>query len=313
MGGERLEVASMGWHGLDGDRRMALRRVNDTSGFPWLSASKLPELVLFAPRRHEDGAEANLHLPIHIRTPDGKELPAFGEELAAEIERRYGAPVQMMQLKHGIFDEANISVIASDTVREIGRLAGRSLDVRRFRPNVVVRLLRPVPFQEDEWVGGVLSFGDGDDAPAITVTMRDKRCSMVNLDPDSASPAPEVMKAIVSHEREPCGNLWRGHSRWSTDGGADDISARREHIVVREFTRVFRLHPTHHHQWPPATASLQTIDYVQIREDAPDGIGVGFAVGAEADAAASMHNRRGRLCSGTQILPLAAGVSVNLR
>ena len=46
-------------------------------------------------------------------------------------------------------------------------------------------------------MGGVLSFGEGDDAPAVTVTMRDERCSMVNLDPDSASPAPEVMKAIV--------------------------------------------------------------------------------------------------------------------
>ena len=33
--------------------------------------------------------------------------------------------------------------------------------------------------------------------PAITVTMRDVRCSMVNLDPDSASPAPEVLKAVV--------------------------------------------------------------------------------------------------------------------
>ena len=33
--------------------------------------------------------------------------------------------------------------------------------------------------------------------PAVTVTMRDVRCSMVNLDPDSASPAPEVMKAVV--------------------------------------------------------------------------------------------------------------------
>ena len=75
-----------------------------------------------------------------------------------------------------------------------------SLDVRRFRPNVVVRLLRPTPFQ-DEWVGGVLSFGEGDDAPAIAVTMRDERCSMVNLDPDSATPAPEVMKAVVrAHE-----------------------------------------------------------------------------------------------------------------
>jgi len=103
------------------------------------------------------------------------------------------------------FDEASISVIAVDTVREIGRLAGRSADVRRFRPNVLVRLLRSVPFQEDEWVGGVLSFGEGDDAPAITVTMRDVRCSMVNLDPDSASPAPEVMKAVVRAHQNTAG------------------------------------------------------------------------------------------------------------
>src|ERR1700704_3982571 len=195
MGGERLEVAKLGWHGLDGDRRLAFRRIDDRSGFPWLTASTLPDLLRFAPHRREDGAQGDL--PTHIRTPDGEELPVFGEDLATEVGRRYGAPVQMMQLRHGIFDEASISVIALDTVREIGRLAGRSLDVRRFRPNVVVRLLRSGPFQEDEWLGGVLSFGAADDAPAITVTMRDVRCSMVNLDPESASPAPEVMKAVV--------------------------------------------------------------------------------------------------------------------
>ena len=195
MGGERLDVANLGWHGLDGDRRLALRRIDDRSGFPWLSASKLPDLLLFAPHRREDPARGDI--PTHIRTPDGDELPVFGEDLALEVGRRYGAPVQMMQLKHGIFDEASISVIATDTVREIGRLAGRRPDVRRFRPNVVVRSLRSVPFEEDEWVGGVLSFGSGDDAPAITVTMRDIRCSMVNFDPDSADPAPEVLKAVV--------------------------------------------------------------------------------------------------------------------
>jgi hypothetical protein len=111
----------------------------------------------------------------------------------------------MMQLKHGIFDEASMSVIASETVNEIGRLAGRSLDVRRFRPNVLVRLLRPGVFQEDEWVGGVLSFGEGDDGPAISVTMRDVRCSMVNFDPDSASPAPEVLKAVVRANQNKAG------------------------------------------------------------------------------------------------------------
>ena len=195
MGGERLEVAKLGWHGLDGDRRLAFRRIDDRSGFPWLSASKLPDLLLFAPLRREDGAQGDL--PTHVRTPDGEEMPVFGEDLAAEVGQRLGAPVQMMQLKHGIFDEASISVIAFDTVREISRLAGQSPDVRRFRPNVLVRLLRSGPFQEDEWVGGSLSFGEGDDAPAVSVTMRDIRCSMVNFDPDSARPASEVLKAVV--------------------------------------------------------------------------------------------------------------------
>ena len=194
MAGEALEAADLGWHGIDGDRRLALRRVNERSGFPWLTASKLPDLVRFRTCR-ENGVPSDP--PSHIRTPEGKELPVFGSELADEIGRRYGAPVEMMQWKHGIFDDACISVIASDTVREIGRLAGLSLDIRRFRPNIVVRLRQPTSFQEDGWLGGVLSFGENDDAPAVTVTQRDLRCAMVNLDPDSAKPSPEVMKAIV--------------------------------------------------------------------------------------------------------------------
>ena len=203
MGGERLEVAELGWHGIEGDRRLAFRRMDDRSGMPWLTASKLAELVLFTPRRREDGAAGDL--PTHVRTPDGEEMPVFGEDLAGEVARRYGARVEMMQLRHGIFDEASVSVIAMDTVREISRLAGVKPDVRRFRPNIVVRPLRPVPFQEDEWVGGVLSFGERDDAAAISVTMRDVRCSMLNIDPDSAGLALEMMKALVRAHQNTAG------------------------------------------------------------------------------------------------------------
>ena len=195
MAGERLEAAEMGWHGLEGDRRLAFRRLDDRTGFPWLTAGRLPDLLLFAPLRRDGEARGNL--PTHVRAPGGEEMPAFGDDLAAEVGRRCGSPVEMTHLRQGIFDEACVSVIASETVRELGRLAGRSPDVRRFRPNVLVELRRPVPFQEDAWVGGVLSFGEGDDAPAIAVTMRDERCSMVNFDPDSAAPAPEMMKAVV--------------------------------------------------------------------------------------------------------------------
>jgi uncharacterized protein YcbX len=203
MGGERLEAATLGWHGIDGDRRLAFLRMDKRGGMPWLTATQLPDLLRFAPQPRENGAHGDV--PTHIRTPEGEEMAVFGKDLAADVERRYGAPVEMMKLNHGIFDEASISVIASDTVHGIGRLAGRSLDLRRFRPNIVVRLLRPSTFQEDEWLGGELSFGEGDDAPVIAVTMRDLRCSMVNLDPDTASPAPEVMKAVVGANQNNAG------------------------------------------------------------------------------------------------------------
>lgn len=195
MRGEKLEAATLGWHGLDGDRRLAFRRLEERGGVPWLTASRLAQLVLFSPRRREDGdAEA---LPTHVLTPEGEEMPVFGEALAAEVGRRFGAPVQMMHLKNGIFDDASISLITSDTVREVGRLAGTDAEARRFRPNIVVRSSRAVPFQEDQWLGGVLTFGEAGDGPAVTVTLRDIRCAMVNIDPDDGSLAPQMLKAVV--------------------------------------------------------------------------------------------------------------------
>ena len=195
MSGERLEVADLGWHGLDGDRRLAFRRADDRGGFPWLTATRLPELILFAPQRRGPAVTGNL--PTHVRTPEGEELAIFGHDLATEVGRRHGSPVEMVHLNRGIFDEASISVITSTTVGEVGRLAAQRPDVRRFRPNILIASARSVPFEEDEWVGGVLSFGETREAAAIFVTNRDERCSMVNFDPDSARPAPEVLKAIV--------------------------------------------------------------------------------------------------------------------
>ena len=192
MRGEALDEAALGWHGLEGDRRLAFRRLDDRGGgFPWLSASKLPDLVRFAPLPNGEA------LPTHVRTPEGEELPLFSEALAANVQRRCGVPVQLMQLKHGIFDDATISVISSATVGEMGRLAGLHTDLRRFRPNVVVRSTRAVPFEEDAWVGGVLTFGEAEDAPAVAVTHRDLRCVMVNFDPETGRSSPEVMKAVV--------------------------------------------------------------------------------------------------------------------
>lgn len=213
MRGEEVESAELGWHGLAGDRRLGLRRPGDRGGFPWLTASRLPELILYAPVRREPGAAEGL--PSHVRTPDGSELELFGRELADEIARRHGSAVEMTHLDRGIFDEASVSAITSATIAEIARLAGQSPDIRRFRPNIQIASVESELFEEDAWVGGWLSFGEGDSAATIAITNRDERCSMVNFDPDSARPAPEVLKAVVRERNNKAGVygtvIRRGH------------------------------------------------------------------------------------------------------
>ena len=131
--------------------------------------------------------------------------PAFSEELAADVERCYGSPVQMIHFRNGIFDETNLSVIASETMSEIGRLAGFHLDVRRFRPNVVVRFQQPAAFP-----GGPVGRRH-----ALIQRRRRRSCDCRNdaryplLDgqprSDSARPAPEVMKAVVREHQNTAG------------------------------------------------------------------------------------------------------------
>jgi len=201
MAGELLDVARLSWHGIDGDRRLAFRRLADKSGFPWLTASKLPQLLLYKPFGH-DSNTAEL-LPTHVRTPDGKEYELRSDELRQEVSSRYGSDVELMNLKHGIFDEACISVISLGTVHSVARESGRGVDLcdlRRFRPNVVIETdsAEPfAPFAEDRWVGRTLMFGEGNSGAALRVTMRDERCVMVNLDPDTAEKDSEVMKTVV--------------------------------------------------------------------------------------------------------------------
>lgn len=195
MAGELLDVASLGWHGIEGDRRLAFRRLADKSGFPWLTAIKLPQLLLYKPFSLESNP-ADL-LPTHVRSPDGNDYELRSDELREQISSLYGSDVELMNLKHGIFDEGCISVISLSTVHCVERESGRAVDLRRFRPNVVVETGSTELFEENRWVDRTLMFGEGNSGASLRVTMRDERCAMVNLDPDTAERDSEVMKTVV--------------------------------------------------------------------------------------------------------------------
>jgi uncharacterized protein YcbX len=195
MAGVATDSAFLGWHGLQGDRRFAFRRLGDKSGFPWLSASRLPELLLYQPLGLDENAEEPT--PTHVRTPEGFDLPIGSAELQNSVAEKFGSAVELMKLKHGIFDDASVSVINLATISAIGREIGEDLDTRRFRANIVIASDSTEPFLEDGWLGGRLVFGDDEAGPIVSVTMRDLRCVMINLDPNTAEQDSRIMKAAV--------------------------------------------------------------------------------------------------------------------
>ncbi len=225
MAGIPVESAVLGWHGLAGDRRYAFRRLGIDNGFPWLSASRLAELVLYHPVGLDESTGEPL--PTHIRTPDGEILGIGSAELQAELAERVGSGLELMRLKHGIFDEAPVSVISLATMAGIGREAGLDLDRRRFRANIVMETTGSEPFLEDGWVGGVLVFGDGGSSAAVSVTLRDLRCGMINLDPETAEKDMRVMKTVVRLNENYAG-VYANVMRTGTIRVGDRVNLMRE-------------------------------------------------------------------------------------
>jgi len=203
MAGIVTESAFLGWHGLDGDRRFAFRRLEDDGDFPWLSASRVAELLLYHPLGLDESASEPM--PTHVRTPSGRQLDLRSVELQREIGERLGSKVELMKLRNGIFDDAPVSVISLATIAGIGDEVGVNLDRRRFRANIVLETRDREVFLEDRWVGGTLVFGNSEPRPAVTVTARDLRCVMVNLDPDTATKDARVMRTVVRLNKNTAG------------------------------------------------------------------------------------------------------------
>ena len=190
-----MEQSVLGWHGLIGDRRYGVRKIADKSDFPWLCASGMPELLRFKPAKFDlNSAEL---LPTHVQNPSGILRSINDPQLVTEIRDHVGIDVELMAFKHGIFDDAVISLIGTSTAGFVCSEAGIDHDTRRFRANIEIECDDSTPFIEDQWVGKVISIGEANDSPAFFVTKRDVRCKMISLDPDTAEHNPKVLKAAV--------------------------------------------------------------------------------------------------------------------
>lgn len=204
MRGQALDAAPVYWHGLVGDRRYAFVRAGNTSRFPWLTGREVPQLLRYRPYLGEGDPGS---VAVRVRTPAGDDFAVEDAALRDELAAQHGAEVRLLHSNRGIPDSAAVSLLGAASVREIGERAEVSLDPIRFRPNILVATTNDRPFEEEEWLGGLLIFGDRPDSARIRANRKDVRCMMVNLDPELAEQNPAVLRAIV-RERETCAGLY---------------------------------------------------------------------------------------------------------
>lgn len=194
MAAESLVEAEVSWHGLAGDRRWAyVREEAAVSGFPWLTLRERADLNAFVPSFLEPARPDRS--PVVVRTPAGRCLDVADPALAAEL----GDGLRAIRQDRGIFDTFPLSLITAQSIAALAPVVGEPLDVRRFRPNVLVEAADGGPFPEDAWVGRVLRVG----GVRLRVDKRDGRCAIVTVDPDSGGRTPGILRAIAS-ERGGC-------------------------------------------------------------------------------------------------------------
>jgi len=207
--GERLEQASVGPGGVDGDRRFALR---DVASGHVLSAKKFSKLL--TARAEIRNGEVMLTLPEtgafalgDSRTRatlsawldrDVEVAAASGDEERPVVEGDLGT---FLGRAGGFFDSSAVHVVTTSTLAALTKLHpnGR-FDPRRFRPNIVLETTEP-GFLEETWLGGTLELGD----VLLEITKPCSRCVMTTHAQEDLPVDRDILRTVDKHNDEHVG------------------------------------------------------------------------------------------------------------
>ncbi len=196
MAGVPVQQAHVGVNGLLGDRRYSFVRADQSASnsFPWLTARQSASLLLYKPRFQQPPTPEEAEPAVQVQTPGGTvrkvDDPMLREELADALQQ----PLFLLHSGRGVFDSQHLSVFSLATLRALAEESGSSIDPRQFRANLYIEPVSQQPFEEERWAGGILRIGA---EVLAAVTQRDHRCMVINLDPDSTTQDPRVLRTVA--------------------------------------------------------------------------------------------------------------------
>jgi uncharacterized protein YcbX len=187
--GEDLDAATVDARGVVGDRLWSVRDPDGKLGSGKSSRRfrKMDGLLALVARY--DG-----EVPV-IAFPDGRAVRGDDPGVHAALSAHVGRPVTLAReasVSH--FDDGPIHVVTTASLRRLETAHGDRIDVRRFRPNLVLDTGDLDGFAEDEWVGRRLAIGRD-----LVLAVRDRmpRCVMVTLPQHGLAEDPDLLRTTT--------------------------------------------------------------------------------------------------------------------
>lgn len=181
----------------------------------FLDTIKFPGLLRYAPRLVDPANPKTSE--VKVTTPEGNDYSADSPELVGEVTEKTKRNLAVVRIGRGAYHSMPVSLLSTASIGVIEGKVGKAVDTRRFRENVIVETNTNVPYEEDTWIGKIITFGDRPDSAKIVAVKLDERCATVNLDPETGEQNPEILKAIVREHVNTlgiyCGIVYEGKIR----------------------------------------------------------------------------------------------------
>ncbi len=229
MMGEELNAVEVAERGLRGDRAYALIDGADGKAATAKNPRKWPHLLAFGAALIEPEPAAESVGAVRITLPDGTTVTSDQRDCSVILSKAVNREVKlgsaqrevvtseeywpdMQGLEHRdtvtefplpegtFFDVAMVHLLTTATLDRLGELypQGR-FEVRRFRPNIVVKLASgDKGFAENGWVGHTLAIGTG---VRLNITGPCSRCVMTTLPQEDLPMDPGILRTAAQHNQ----------------------------------------------------------------------------------------------------------------
>ncbi len=112
-------------------------------------------------------------------------------------KQRYSQPLQLVGdyniTRYPDREIADISLVSQASIDHLCELSGKFIDVRRFRPNIVVEGIPA--WSEFDWVGRQIQIGDA----TIEITARINRCLNIDVNPETGDRDINLLSLLQNH------------------------------------------------------------------------------------------------------------------